>query len=410
VNYPESVQFLYALGNEVKTMKLGLERIQALLEALDHPERHGRMTHVTGTNGKGSTCAMIEAGLRAAGRTTGLYTSPHLVSPTERIRIQGEPVSEQDFARAFDIVHTVAESMSARGELDCHPTYFETVTAMAFVLFREANVDDVVLEVGLGGRLDATNVVRPALSVITPIDMDHMAYLGDTLDAIAGEKAGILKPGVPAIVSPQHPEALRRIEAEAALRGSPLLAAGSWPLSHLAIDAYGSRFLAGGHPITCPLPGEHQVDNARTAALALHTLGVPLDGIAHARWPGRLEFIRRDPDYLLDGAHNPAGAAALARYLRRFHSHRKITLIFAVMRDKPVEQMTSELFPLASDLIFTAPEIGRALPPEEIPGRGRVCPTVEDALAAIHDPDLVVITGSLFLVGAARALLANPLY
>ena len=178
MSYPESVRFLYALGNEIRTAKLGLERIRTVLEPLGHPERACRFVHVAGTNGKGSTCAMIEAALRAAGECTGLYTSPHLVEPTERIRIGGRSVSEEQFTTAFQAVHEAAEELLEAGRLDAHPTYFETVTAMGFVLFRDLRAERVVLEVGLGGRLDATNVVVPEVAVITPIDFDHERFLG----------------------------------------------------------------------------------------------------------------------------------------------------------------------------------------------------------------------------------------
>ncbi|HUB34209.1 MAG TPA: Mur ligase family protein, partial [Bryobacteraceae bacterium] len=204
MNYPDSVEFLYALGNEIKTAKLGLERMAAVLEALGRPQDRCRLVHVAGTNGKGSTSAMIAAGLRAAGLRTGLFTSPHLSQPTERIRIQDVPLSREAFAAAFDSVHAVVEELLRRGAIDFHTTYFETVTAMALETFaREAEI--AVLEVGLGGRLDATNVVRPELCVITQIDFDHEAYLGRSLEAIAGEKAGILKRGVPAVFARQRP-------------------------------------------------------------------------------------------------------------------------------------------------------------------------------------------------------------
>ncbi|HSP67105.1 MAG TPA: Mur ligase family protein, partial [Bryobacteraceae bacterium] len=259
MTYPDSVQFLYALGNEIKSAKLGLERIVAVLAALGNPERAYRVIHVAGTNGKGSTCAMIDAGLRAAGVRTGLFTSPHLIEPTERIQIGGIPVSRADFERAFNVVHETAEKL----DLDCHPTYFETVTAMAFWLFREKKVDTAVIEVGLGGRLDSTNVVRPALTVITPIDFDHEAYLGHTLEAIASEKAGILKPGVPAVFARQRPEAAKVLEARAAGLHVPVTHFEDFEIRNLVIDARGSRFSG----IVCPLAGEHQVDNAVTAAL-----------------------------------------------------------------------------------------------------------------------------------------------
>jgi len=403
VTYPDTVQFLYALGNEIKSAKLGLERITAVLAALGNPERSYRVVHVAGTNGKGSTCAMIDAGLRAANVRTGLFTSPHLIEPTERIQIDGIPVSRADFERAFNVVHEVAEKL----DLDCHPTYFETVTAMAFWLFREKKVETAVIEVGLGGRLDSTNVVHPVLTVITPIDFDHEAYLGHTIEAIASEKAGILKPGVPAVFARQRPEALKVLETWAAELHVPVTHFEDFEIRDLVIDARGSRFSG----IVSPLAGEHQVDNAITAALALRALGVSTDGIAEARWPGRIEHVSPNPDIILDGAHNPAGARALAKYLERFYGHRRIWMIYAAMRDKAIDEVAGILFPLASELVLTAPDTPRALRPEamaEFAGRGHVEPKVEAAIAYARshaaEEDVIVITGSLFLVGEARGL------
>jgi dihydrofolate synthase/folylpolyglutamate synthase len=407
MTYPDSVQFLYALGNEIKSAKLGLERIRAVLEALGNPERAYRVVHVAGTNGKGSTCAMIDAGLRAANIRTGLFTSPHLIEPTERIQIDGLPVSETDFERAFNVVHEVAEKL----DLDCHPTYFETVTAMAFWLFKERRVHTAVIEVGLGGRLDSTNVVEPALTVITPIDFDHEAYLGHTIEAIASEKAGILKTGVSAVFAPQRREALSVLLARAAELQVAVTTHDDFEVRDLHMDARGSRFSG----IVCPLAGEHQVDNAVTAALALRALGVSPDGIKDARWPGRIEHVSPNPDIILDGAHNPAGARALARYLERFYGGRCIWLIYGAMRDKAIDEVAGILFPIASDLILTAPDSARALRPEalaEFAGRGHIEPTVEAAIhyARTHasDEDVIVITGSLFLVGEARKLFLAP--
>ena len=407
MNYPDSVNFLYALGNEIKSAKLGLERITAVLEALGNPERAFRVVHVAGTNGKGSTCAMIEAGLRAANLRTGLFTSPHLIEPTERIQIDGIPVSPADFERAFNVVHETAEKL----DLDCHPTYFETVTAMAFWLFREKKVETGVIEVGLGGRLDSTNVVQPALTVITPIDFDHEAFLGHTIEAIAGEKAGILKPGIPAVFSRQRPEAAAVLEKRAEELHVPVTRAEEFEIRDLHVDARGSRFSG----IVCPLAGEHQVDNAVTAALALRALGVSTDGIAEARWPGRIEHVSPNPDIIIDGAHNPAGARALARYLERFYGNRKIWLVYGAMRDKAIDEVAGVLFPLAAELVLTAPDTPRALRPEalaDFAGRGHIEPTVAAAIdyARKHasDEDLVVITGSLFVVGEARKLFLAP--
>jgi dihydrofolate synthase/folylpolyglutamate synthase len=407
MTYPDSVKFLYALGNEIKSAKLGLERIRAVLGALGNPERAYRVVHVAGTNGKGSTCAMIEAGLRAAGIRTGLFTSPHLIEPTERIQIDGIPVSEADFERAFNVVHDVAERL----DLDCHPTYFETVTAMAFWLFSEKRVETAVIEVGLGGRLDSTNVVQPVLTVITPIDFDHEAYLGHTIEAIAGEKAGILKPGIPAVFAKQRPEAAQVLAAQAAKLRVQITNADDFEIRDLHVDARGSRFSG----IVCPLAGEHQMDNAVTAALALRALGVSPDGIKDARWPGRLEHVSPNPDIILDGAHNPAGARALARYLERFYRGRKIWLVYGAMRDKAIDEVAGILFPIAAELVLTAPDTSRALRPEalsEFAGRGHLEPTVEAAInyarTSAADEDVIVITGSLFVVGEARRLFLTP--
>ncbi|HTC87860.1 MAG TPA: folylpolyglutamate synthase/dihydrofolate synthase family protein [Bryobacteraceae bacterium] len=412
MTYAEAVRYLYSLGNEVLTAKLGLERITALLEALGNPHRACRWVHVAGTNGKGSTCAMIEAGLRTAGIRTGLYISPHLVEPTERIQILGQPVAPQQFASAFVQVHQTAERMLAAGELDMHPTYFETVTAMAFVLFAQARLDTVVLEVGLGGRLDATNVVTPALCVITPIDYDHQIFLGDTIEEIAAEKAGILKPGVPAVFAEQRPE------AEAVLRKkaqAPYILSRDWPITDLAINARGSRFKLKGIEIVCPLAGEHQVENARVAAIALHKLDVSPAGISDTHWPARLEHVSERPEIIIDGAHNPAGTRALAAYIRRFYSGRRIWIVYGALADKAVAEMTAILFPLADRIILTAPNNSRAMPPEEIPAPGaRVTHSIAEAIAVLAEADrdanpedVVFITGSLYLAGEARALLVK---
>jgi dihydrofolate synthase/folylpolyglutamate synthase len=349
---------------------------------------------------------MIEAGLRAAGIHTGLYTSPHLIEPTERIQIAGQTITPTQFARAFTEIHETAERLLQRGELDLHPTYFESVTAMAFLLFAGERVEIAVLEVGLGGRLDATNVVTPVLSVITPIDFDHQIFLGDTLDKIATEKAGILKPGVPAIFAEQPPEAESVLRAHAT--GSYALSR-DWLITGLQMDARGSRFLLRGSEIICPLAGEHQVENARVAAIALHELGVSPDGIAHTFWPGRLERVSTQPEIILDGAHNPAGTRALASYLRRFYAGRRIWMVYGVMRDKDVAEMAAMIFPLADRVIVTAPDNSRAMPPECIPAPGAVIThTVAEAIALVRqaDPsDAIFVTGSLFVVGEARALL-----
>jgi dihydrofolate synthase/folylpolyglutamate synthase len=415
VNYPDSVQFLYALGNEIKTAKLGLERIRAVLQALGRPQDRLRFVHVAGTNGKGSTCAMLESALRAAGFRTGLFTSPHLSQPTERIRIDGIPISADRFAAAFDRVHAV-------NALDNHTTYFETVTAMALLVFAEERADMVVLEVGLGGRLDATNVVSPELCVVTPVDFDHEAFLGKSLEAIAGEKAGILKPGVPAVFARQRPEAARVLDQRAAELSIPVARTADWIVRDLDLDARGSRFLLSGERhlhIACPLAGEHQVENAVTAAVALACLGIADSaieaGIARSRWPGRLERVSERPEIILDGAHNPSGARALAAYIDRFYGHRRVRLIYGAMRDKAIDEISGILFPRAQQVIVTAPQQARALAPEALRDIGghpnlRTAPTLRDALALVEDAspqDVIFVTGSLFLVAEARAILTS---
>ncbi|MBZ5611437.1 MAG: bifunctional folylpolyglutamate synthase/dihydrofolate synthase [Acidobacteriia bacterium] len=408
MNYAASVRFLYSLGNEIQTAKFGLERITRLLEVLGNPQRACRWVHVAGTNGKGSTCAMLEAGLRAAGLRTGLYTSPHLVEPTERIRIAGASVSPSQFADLFTEVHDTSERLLEEGDLDLHPTYFETVTAMAFLGFAREELDTVVLEVGMGGRLDATNVVTPTLCVITPIDFDHQVFLGNTLAQIAAEKAGILKAGTPAVFAAQPPEAESVLRAHAK---GPYTLSRDWAIEDLLLNARGSRFRLRGHEIVCPLAGQHQVENARTAAIALHELGVSMAGIGSTQWPGRLERISQRPEIILDGAHNLAGTRALAEYIRRFYSGRRVWIVYGVMRDKDVGEMAALLFPLAERVIATAPDNSRALPPEKIPAPGAaITHTVGEAVALARQagPEHVVfITGSLFVVGEARALLVQ---
>jgi dihydrofolate synthase/folylpolyglutamate synthase len=390
VTYAESVQRLYALGNELKNTKFDLEGIRKLLAEIGNPERRGRFVHVAGTNGKGSTSAMIESGLRHAGLTTGLYTSPHLIEPTERIQIAGVPVSQEEFAAAFA---RIPEPV----------TYFETVTAMAFLIFAE-RAEITVLEVGLGGRLDATNVVQPELCVITPIDFDHEAFLGKSIEAIAGEKAGILKPGVPAVFATQRPEALAVLHART--EPVPLLA-----VENVELHRRGSRFRIGGLAVECPLAGIHQVENARVAVTALRELGIADDaiqrGIAAARWPGRLELLRESPELIVDGAHNPAGARALAAYVDRFYAGESRTLIFGAMRDKSIEEIAEILFPRFDEVILTAANQPRAMSPEALLAMTdhpnvRTAGLLEQAIAMARGTAFV--SGSLFLVGEARKL------
>lgn len=422
MTFPDTVEYLYSIGNEIKSAKLGLERMETLLRGLGNPHRAFKSIHVAGTNGKGSTCAMIESGLRACKVKTGLYTSPHLVSPVERIQVNGRPVAEIEFLSAFSEVHREAEALLAAGRIDMHPTYFETVTAMAFVFFRRVKVEVAVIEVGLGGRLDATNLVRPAMSVITSIDFDHEAWLGSSIEAIAGEKAGIIKQGVPVTIAPQGYEAAETllIERAAQFRAPAALVR----LSRggvIDLDAQGSKVMVAGRGFACwvdvPFAGEHQADNAATAAVALLNLGYPLQsvrfGIKCAVWPGRLERVARHPDVILDGAHNPAGVRSLAAYIKRFFAGRKVWLIYATMRDKSVDEIGDTLIPEATEVILTQVDSERALRPEAMlelfsHPRMRTAARLADALAIVRaeakPEDVVFITGSLYLVGEARPL------
>jgi dihydrofolate synthase / folylpolyglutamate synthase len=418
LSYPDSVQYLYSLGNEIKAgAKLGLDRMRDLLAGLGNPERSQRFVHVAGTNGKGSTSAMISAALRHAGLRTGLYTSPHLVEPTERIVINDEAVTKESFAAAFNTVHQISEQMLFAEKLDAHPSYFETVTAMALLLFKD-RCDISVIEVGLGGRLDATNVITPELCVITPVAYDHEAYLGNNLASIAAEKAGILKPRVPAIIAKQQPASQSVIEEFARERGCALIRTEDFPLTNVEASAQGSRFTFEKQTYSCRLAGRHQIENAKAAILACKALGLSPEsinaGLQSVRWPGRLELISRNPDFILDGAHNPAGAAALSAYIREFYAGRPIWLVYGAMRDKAIEEVTEQLFPLADHLIATAPDFSRALRPQailELSGHRNAtsAATVAEAIQLAHlaPPNAAVFfTGSLFLVGEARAILA----
>lgn len=417
MSYPDSVRYLYSLGNELKVgAKWGLERMEILLEALGHPERGQRFVHVAGTNGKGSTCAMIASILRCAGLRTGLYTSPHLIEPTERIQIDGVPVIPEQFVRAFETVHACAEALVRENRLDAYPSYFETVTAMALLIFRQ-RCEIGVMEVGLGGRLDATNVITPELCVITPVAYDHESFLGNTIESIAAEKAGILKAGVPAVTARQLTPAEAVIRERARELGARVIRTEDTPLRDVELTAHGSKFSLGGGRYECTLAGGHQIENGKAAILACRELGVAADtmqaGLREVRWPGRLEFVSRDPHFVLDGAHNPAAAAALAEYIREFWSDRRVWLVYGAMRDKAIEEVTAQLFPLAERLIVTAPDMPRALRPEAIlevahHANATVTRTVAEAIeVARTDPGnaIVFFTGSLFVVGEARKLL-----
>ena len=269
-------------------------------------------------------------------------------------------------------MHRTAEDLIANGKLQYHPTYFETVTAMAFLVFQRERVETAVIEVGLGGRLDSTNVIHPQLCVITPVDFDHEAYLGSSIEQIAGEKAGILKPGVPAVFARQRAEVVRVLD-EHVQRLHLIVKQFYSEAEDLRLSPEGCTLRPPASrriSITCPLAGAHQAENAMTAANALRAFGIPAaaieEGIRTTRWPGRLELVSRRPDIILDGAHNPAGARALAQHIRSFYADRDVWLIYGAMRDKAVSEISEILFPVAARVILTAPSIARAIQPEAL--------------------------------------------
>lgn len=393
----------YLFGLEQFGIKFGLDNISAIVARLGHPERSFASVHVAGTNGKGSVTAMVDAALRAAGHRAARYTSPHLVDLAERFVVHGRPVAHDALVAAVADVRDAVESLRADGTLDVQPTFFEVTTAVAFELFRRAHVRVAVLEVGLGGRLDATNVVEPIATAITSIAFDHQRYLGETLREIAREKAGIIKPRVPVVLGPLDPEADRAIQQVAAERGAEIIRA-------MPDDASG--FALG-------LAGAHQRANAAVAVHLLRLLdargmAVPAaaiaDGLARPQWPGRLD-LRRLPDgreLLLDAAHNPAGAAALASYLESDVGARQ-PLVFAAMRDKAIDDMFTALLPHVSRLVVTRASNARSADPERLAEIARAVapnvpiaiePRVEDALAAAwRESPRIVVAGSIFLLG-----------
>jgi dihydrofolate synthase / folylpolyglutamate synthase len=419
VTYPDSVAYLYQIGNELKHGRLGLERIAAINHALGRPDQQFKIVHVAGTNGKGSTCAMIEAGLRAAGLRVGLYTSPHLAEPTERIQIDRKPIAGSDFVAALGRVQAVNAQLLQNETIDLHSTYFETLTAMAFHLFAEQKVDWAVVEVGLGGRLDATNVVQPDLCVITPIDLDHTEYLGPTIADIAREKAGILKPGIPAVIAPQEAEAEEVIRARAAEIDCPVQFLRDSEITAVESHAWETRFRVADEDYRIPLAGRYQAQNGLVAVNALKRLGLAAEqiskGLSTATWPGRLEKVFDRPLVILDGAHNAAGARVLGKYLQEHVRPGRIHLIFGVMQDKPLDEMIEILFPLADDITITRPNSSRALEPKfvALAARGHHCRIVEDPEDALHvidrvgPNDAVVVCGSLYLVGQVRPMLVH---
>ena len=435
MNYESAVRYLLSLGRELgaptqaTAAKFNLENITVLMERLGRPDRTYPIVHIAGTNGKGSTAAFLESILRAAGFRTGLNTSPHLERINERIRINGEEVSDQIFAETFTRVQEVIEELLAAGRLQAHPTYFECVTALAFEVFARERVEFAVVEVGLGGRLDATNIVRPQVSVITRIDFDHENYLGHSLEEIAREKAGIVKAGVPVATAPQLPEVREVLRGKARELDATIVDTGEdFDLQREIAEAGCARALARARArgeavrLAPGLPGRFQLENALNAAATARLLqarGYRItnqnieQGIRSTEWPGRLERLQAGPDVYLDGAHNPGAARELAQFLEENFARRRVYLIFGAMRDKSVDEMTGILFPLASEVIFTQPGTPRAVSANQLAdlaGHHAARYTVirdaeealESALAKARSDDAVFVTGSLYLVGQLR--------
>ncbi len=427
-DFERNLAYLYGLQSH--GIKPGLSRTITLLGALGNPHQAFRALHVGGTNGKGSTAAMVASVLAAQGYRVGLYTSPHLVDFTERIRINGAPISPD---RVGELTATIRHAAKTR--LTEPPTFFEATTTLAFANFAERGVQYAVVEVGMGGRFDATNVLTPLVSVITTIGLDHQEYLGDTPEAIAREKAGIVKRGVPVVTGRLGAGPLRVIRAAASDRLAPCLSLGE------DFDILGEspqRFAYRGvwrayDDLSCPLAGRHQLDNAACALAALELAdergatvgeGAIRDGIRTVRWPGRLELAGRKPDLLLDGAHNPQAAEALAAYLTALRGRGglagggRLILVLGMMRDKDHRGVLARLaaVPGVAQLIVTRAAHPRAAAPEDLARKGadlgvpiQVCPSVGEAFARARTlagrEDTILITGSLLVVGEAKAIL-----
>ena len=414
-DYEKLPAFLYTPAN------FDLRRMAELLQRVGNPHLTSRAIHVAGTKGKGSTAAMIASALSAAGYRTGLYTSPHLHTFRERITIDGEMITEEEFSALTQRLQPEVDEVNRRhnyGEL----TTFEILTALAFAFFGERRVDFQVLEVGLGGRLDATNVVTPRLSVITSISLDHAAVLGDSLAEIAREKAGIIKPGTLVVSAPQPCEAEGVIEEVCHHNRAGLIVVGrgvTWRklTSDLAGQSFEVTGKEGSYQLTIPLLGGHQLENASTAVAALEALGIGAEdiarGLAQVRWPGRLEILRHEPLFLVDGAHNADSARRLREAIEEYLSFDRLILIAGASSDKDIAGIVGELAPLSSLIIVTRSRHPRALAPalllEELERQGAkgemaesVSSAVERALAIAKPGDLICATGSLFVAAEAR--------
>ncbi|HZR23492.1 MAG TPA: folylpolyglutamate synthase/dihydrofolate synthase family protein [Vicinamibacterales bacterium] len=396
----DPLQYLFSL--EQFGIKFGLDNITAIVERLGRPDRSFASIHIAGTNGKGSVTAMVDAALRAAGHRSARYTSPHLIDLSERFVIDGRPVAHDALVHAAADVRDAVESLRADRTLEVQPTFFEVTTAIAFELFRRAQVEVAVLEVGLGGRLDATNVVTPLVTAITSIAFDHQQYLGSTLAEIAFEKAGIIKADVPVVIGPLPKEAMEVVTRVAAQRHADLVRA-----SPSGADGY-SIGLLGDHQRTNAAVARGILETVHRRGIAVATTAIR-EGLARPSWPGRLDRRPLDDgrEVLLDAAHNPAGAAALASYLASDRDRRP--LVFAAMRDKDIDGMLTRLLPAVTALVVTRAANARSADPDWIAERARairpglpvdVAPAIDEALAAaFHRSPRIVVAGSIFLLG-----------
>ncbi|HEV7890879.1 MAG TPA: cyanophycin synthetase [Pyrinomonadaceae bacterium] len=432
MNFDESVSYLLSLGHETLAMKLGLENVTRLLSQLGDPHNAYPSVQIAGTNGKGSTAAMLYSVCRAASVRAGLYTSPHLVSITERVRVNGREIEREEFARQATVVREASERV--REESGALPTFFEQVTAIALCAFRDARVELAILETGLGGRLDATTAAGATTVAITPVALDHQEYLGDTLAEIASEKAAVIRPGVRAVVAPQETEAnevilrrCREVGVQPQRTSEDVRVEGACGEGRLRVTLRTGRETYAG--VCLALRGRHQLTNAAVAVALAEVLadggfkitrGHVIEGLESAEHAGRLELIEDGGhSLLLDGAHNPAGASALRAYLDEFVGE-KVTFVFGAMREKALGEIGAVLFPAAERLVLTEPrspraatvrELLRAVPVQDPPRSVALAPSVSDALtlARAQTPrgGAIVVTGSLYLVGEVKALLAT---
>lgn len=433
IPFDECLRILWERGHELHGRKFDLDAIRAILAALGNPERRYPTAIVAGTNGKGSTSAMLAAIMERAGYRTGLYTSPHLICVNERIRINGQELRDDEFAAAFTAVHNAVERLVESQVLPHRPSFFEYLTAVAFQHFAHAAVDFAVLEVGMGGRLDATNVTAASVAVITNVDLDHQEFLGNTRAAIAAEKAGVIKPGRSVVSGCEHPEVREVVQQKCRETGVELIEtegiAAARNLFHLD-GRYGFDLQmngAGLEGITLQMAGSFQVKNAVMAATAARRLdgaGFHIsteairEGLQAASWPGRLEIIRQRPPILLDGAHNPAAAREVAEFVQRHFQGRTLRLVYASMRDKAIGEISGILFPLAEAVYITRPGLDRAATPEAIlesaqattretiiePDPARA---LEQAVEGSLPEDVILVAGSLFLVGAVKQAISE---